>query len=277
MGRTCFASRPSRAGEAPRLVCDASAARAADRLHHRKLASSPSSTSTCRRRTSRLGWRYPFFVAFTINVVALFAPSAAHRDRGYAELYESRDLTPVSVAEVLNTQGTAVLVGAFVPLASFALFHLVTIFRSRTSTCSPTARRASSSDAARRCGHLPRLHPAVGLDRGPYRPAHPSRHLRRSDRRFQRRDTLPSGRRHDGPDGLHPHRFCASRPVARPVGRAQWRRTSPGRDRYTGSALTTDLAWLIGAGFAPLVALARPAASVWPRSGSISCPARSAR
>ncbi len=27
------------------------------------------------------------------------------------------------------------------------------------------------------------------------------------------------------------------------------------RYRYTGAALTTDLAWLIGAGFAPLVAL----------------------
>ncbi|MCG2907258.1 hypothetical protein KZ290_27920, partial [Escherichia coli] len=27
------------------------------------------------------------------------------------------------------------------------------------------------------------------------------------------------------------------------------------RYRYTGSALTTDLAWLFGAGFAPLVAL----------------------
>ena len=26
-------------------------------------------------------------------------------------------------------------------------------------------------------------------------------------------------------------------------------------NRYTGSALTSDLAWLIGAGFAPLVAL----------------------
>ena len=26
--------------------------------------------------------------------------------------------------------------------------------------------------------------------------------------------------------------------------------------RYTGSALTSDLAWLVGAGFAPLVALA---------------------
>ena len=28
-----------------------------------------------------------------------------------------------------------------------------------------------------------------------------------------------------------------------------------GKYRYTGAALTSDLAWLIGAGFAPLVAL----------------------
>ena len=32
-------------------------------------------------------------------------------------------------------------------------------------------------------------------------------------------------------------------------------RTSSRRYRYTGAALTSDLAWLIGAGFAPLVAL----------------------
>jgi MFS family permease len=30
----------------------------------------------------------------------------------------------------------------------------------------------------------------------------------------------------------------------------------PSNDRYTGAALTSDLAWLVGAGFAPLVALA---------------------
>jgi hypothetical protein len=29
----------------------------------------------------------------------------------------------------------------------------------------------------------------------------------------------------------------------------------PSRYRYTGAALTSDLAWLVGAGFAPLVAL----------------------
>ncbi|MEG1054524.1 MAG: MFS transporter, partial [Janthinobacterium sp.] len=29
----------------------------------------------------------------------------------------------------------------------------------------------------------------------------------------------------------------------------------PARFRYTGAALTSDLAWLVGAGFAPLVAL----------------------
>jgi MFS family permease len=29
----------------------------------------------------------------------------------------------------------------------------------------------------------------------------------------------------------------------------------PARYRYTGAALTSDLAWLVGAGFAPLVAL----------------------
>jgi hypothetical protein len=34
----------------------------------------------------------------------------------------------VSVADMFAAQGRFVLIGAFVPLASFALFHLVTIF-----------------------------------------------------------------------------------------------------------------------------------------------------
>jgi MFS family permease len=34
------------------------------------------------------------------------------------------------------------------------------------------------------------------------------------------------------------------------------------RHRYTGAALTSDLAWLIGAGFAPLVALGLPSGDV---------------
>ena len=48
--------------------------------------------------------------------------------------------------------------------------------------------------------------------------------------------------------------------------------------RYSGAALTSDLAWLIGAGFAPFVALGplQPV-RLWSIPASICCPAWSAR
>ena len=74
------------------------------------------------------GWRYPFFVAFTINVVALFARLRLIATEDYARLFEARELQPTTVRELLRERGRTVLIGAFVPLGSFALFHLVTVF-----------------------------------------------------------------------------------------------------------------------------------------------------
>ena len=74
------------------------------------------------------GWRYPFFVAFTINVVALFARLRLVATEEYASLFEARELQPTTVTDLLRARGRTVLIGAFVPLGSFALFHLVTVF-----------------------------------------------------------------------------------------------------------------------------------------------------
>jgi MFS family permease len=74
------------------------------------------------------GWRYPFFVAFAINVVALFARLRLISTPEFEELYESRELQPSSVSELFREEGHTVILGAFAPLASFALFHLVTVF-----------------------------------------------------------------------------------------------------------------------------------------------------
>lgn len=74
------------------------------------------------------GWRYPFFVAMTINVVALFARLRIVATREFAELLATRELQPVPISEVTRNAGGTILIGAFVPLASYALFHLVTIF-----------------------------------------------------------------------------------------------------------------------------------------------------
>jgi MFS family permease len=74
------------------------------------------------------GWRYPFFVAFAINVVALFARLRIVATKEFGSLLESHELEPQPVFRMLRLHGHDVVLGAFVPLASFAMFHLVTIF-----------------------------------------------------------------------------------------------------------------------------------------------------
>ena len=74
------------------------------------------------------GWRYPFFVAFAINVVALFARLRMVATPEYSSLFESRELQPQRIGETITHEGRNVMLGAFAPLASFALFHMVTVF-----------------------------------------------------------------------------------------------------------------------------------------------------
>ena len=74
------------------------------------------------------GWRYPFFVAFAINVVALFARLRLVSAQEYITLFKTRALQPAPVIETVQKQGRNIVLGAFAPLASFALFHMVTVF-----------------------------------------------------------------------------------------------------------------------------------------------------
>ncbi|MEP7316453.1 MAG: MFS transporter [Sphingomicrobium sp.] len=74
------------------------------------------------------GWRYPFFVALAINVVALFARLRLVATPEFKRLFESRELQPSPPFETLRTEWRTIALGAFAPLASFALFHLVAIF-----------------------------------------------------------------------------------------------------------------------------------------------------
>ncbi|OYX11823.1 MAG: hypothetical protein B7Z15_11090, partial [Rhizobiales bacterium 32-66-8] len=74
------------------------------------------------------GWRYPFFVAFAINVVALFARLRLVATPEFERLFESRELQPAPFWETVREEGRTIVLGAFAPLASFALFHLVTVF-----------------------------------------------------------------------------------------------------------------------------------------------------
>src|SRR6185295_9412568 len=74
------------------------------------------------------GWRYPFFCAFAINVVALFARLRLVVTHEFDELLADKELEPTPTNEVLKSQGYNVVLGAFGALASYALFHVVTVF-----------------------------------------------------------------------------------------------------------------------------------------------------
>ncbi|MDQ8035194.1 MAG: MFS transporter, partial [Bordetella sp.] len=74
------------------------------------------------------GWRYPFFVAFAINVVALFARLRLVVTEEYTALLEEGELEPIATGEIVREQGYNMFIGAFAALASYALFHLVTVF-----------------------------------------------------------------------------------------------------------------------------------------------------
>jgi MFS family permease len=74
------------------------------------------------------GWRYPFFVAFAINVVALFARLRLVVADEYQTKMGELELGPTSVVELFRAKGQHVVIGAFAALGSYALFHIVTIF-----------------------------------------------------------------------------------------------------------------------------------------------------
>jgi MFS family permease len=74
------------------------------------------------------GWRFPFFVAFAINVVALFARLRLVMTSEFATLLDRNELQAERVRDTFRANGKSILIGAFVPLASYALFHLVTVF-----------------------------------------------------------------------------------------------------------------------------------------------------
>lgn len=201
------------------------------------------------------GWRYPFYVAFAINVVALFARLRLVSTSEYSRLLDERELEPTNVVEMTRSQGRNVLIGALAALASYALFHLVTVFP--LSWISLFSYRSVSDflviqmmGAVLAAGGVV----ASGLIAD----------------RFGRRTTLGtlacliavfSGfvpMLMDGGDlGQNIFILLGFTLLGLSYGQAAGAVTAnfAAKYRYTGAALTSDLAWLVGAGFAPLVAL----------------------
>ncbi|WP_299842926.1 MFS transporter [uncultured Paracoccus sp.] len=74
------------------------------------------------------GWRYPFFVAFAINVVALFARLRLVVSDEFKTLFSESELDPCPVPVAMREEWLNIIIGAFTPLATLALFHMVTVF-----------------------------------------------------------------------------------------------------------------------------------------------------
>lgn len=201
------------------------------------------------------GWRFPFYVAFTINVVALFARLRLVVTDEFSRLLENRKLEPTSITDMFTVQGRFVLIGAFVPLASFALFHLVTIFplswvtlfSGRSSgvfllvQCAGAVVGAAgivlSGLIADRIGRRPLLAICAGA--------------------IALFSVLAPFLLGGGATGQTIFILLGFGLLGLSFGQAAEAVTSnfASRYRYTGAALTSDLSWLTGAGFAPLVAL----------------------
>ncbi|MFE1597260.1 MFS transporter [Methylobacterium sp. ID0610] len=205
------------------------------------------------------GWRYPFFVAFTINVVALFARLRLVATEEFRRLLEADELEPEPVLDTVRTHARTILLGAFVPLAGYALFHLVTVFPVSWITlftqrsvgeflmvqCAGAAIAAgaivTSGLIADQIGRRATIALAASLIA-----------------LFAAGSILAPLLFGDSMAGQTIYVVVGFGLLGLAYGQSSGAiaENFGTKYRYTGSALTSDFAWLLGAGFAPLVALA---------------------
>ncbi len=201
------------------------------------------------------GWRYPFFVAFAINVVALFARLRIVVTPEYAELFENRALQPAPLLETVRSEWKTILIGTFAPLASFAMFHMVTVYPLSWVFL-------FTEETPVRFLMIEAIAAVVGIGT-----IIASGYL--ADRLGRR--TLLGGTAaaiavfsgfapqllDAGGAGEATFMILGFALLGLSFGQSSGALSSnfQPRHRYTGSAFTSDLAWLFGAGFAPMVAL----------------------
>lgn len=202
------------------------------------------------------GWRYPFFVAFAINVVALFARLRLVVGQSYAELLQQRELQPVSVTQVMRDEGGNVLLGAFAALASFALFHLATVFplswiAMYSEQSIPEVLGVQMVGAVLAAGAI--LLSGWLADRVGRRNLLGAMAVLIGLFSFTTPWLLGAG-----PVGNNAFLLVGFVLLGLSYGQASGTVTAnfSAQYRYTGAALSADLAWLLGAGFAPLAVLA---------------------
>jgi MFS family permease len=201
------------------------------------------------------GWRYPFFVAFAINVVALFARLRIVVTPEYTKLFENRELEPASVKNTLINEGGNIVIGAFAPLASLALFHMVTVFPLSwvfLFTPQPPVRflvvemigAVFGVAAIVASGKLADLYGRRML-------------LGATAAAIAAFSGFAPQLLNGGDAGEIAYVVIGFIILGLSFGQSSGTVAAnfSSKYRYTGSALTTDLAWLFGAGFAPLIAL----------------------
>jgi MFS family permease len=221
------------------------------------------------------GWRYPFYVAFAINVVALFARLRLVATNEYARLLDERELEPANVTSMARAQGLTVVIGGFSSLASYALFHLVTVFPLswiRLYSTQPIAEFLIVQMIGGGLAALAIIASGLIADRVGRRTTLASLAILIAVFSGFVPTLLGGGRL--GEDIFIWLGFVL---LGLSYGQAAGAVTSnfERRYRYTGAALTSDLAWLVGAAFAPLVALGLSAhfglgyVSVYLLSGSV--------
>ncbi|WP_315762743.1 MFS transporter [Sphingomonas sp. Y38-1Y] len=201
------------------------------------------------------GWRYPFFVAFALNVVALFARLRMVVTAEYAELFKSRELTPSRVLPTIKAQWRNIVIGAFAPLASFALFHMVTVFPLSWVY-------VYTGESLTRFLLIEMVGAAFGVGSIVLSGWLADRIGRRSVLGYTAAAIAvfsgfaPQLLR-GGAVGESVFMISGFILLGLSFGQSSGAVTSnfPKRARYTGAALTSDLAWLFGAGFAPFWAL----------------------
>lgn len=74
------------------------------------------------------GWRFPFFVALSLHVVALFARLRMVDTPEYEYAAHTLELRDSPVRDVVRHHWKEILLGAYLPLAAYALFQMVSIF-----------------------------------------------------------------------------------------------------------------------------------------------------
>jgi MFS family permease len=201
------------------------------------------------------GWRYPFFVAFAINVVALFARLRLVATPEFQHLFESRELQAAPFWETVRVEWRTIALGAFAPLASFALFHLITVFPLSWVTLytgeSPERFLVIEIIGAMICV-LSMLASGIIADRVGRRAV-----LGVSAGLIAAYSGFAPQLLGAGPFGETVYMVAGFVLLGLAFGQSSGavNGSFASERRYTGAATTANLSWLIGAGFAPLVAL----------------------